>query len=436
MDRESEPILCAKSSLHRSPGSRHRWSPVVHTISEAGEASPESYGQYTEVEPLKLVDDSSENTQAPSGDYGDYGLSNEPRNEIGPNDALRPALQPNVPPIDLSNGAPVEPEPPGVTLEVLLSELQRLTNHDFGARGKLASYPTELEALFQRMNDYHVCLKNARKKLTNVAFSSTSAVESGSPKPGATNELSFSPSMAHEKVSTPRRRATMCDHRTRAKVWSPSPLTPPLSRFAGKNNSAGNLVGGESLEAGDSESIPKETRVPSELSEETKKKIGQLEEKVQDLEQQLIQSRRAHHSLLQDHILNAAAHLASQTSNTNNGGVIQSVLKTEPAIQSILAQVPDPLSPKVAQAVEAEALTPVEEQRADKQQTKQQRKRYLSLLIGSRKEINGLDSASPMTPSHDAANQLTAPLSDTRAQITLSVTRLLRAETELGLLKL
>ncbi|KAF9123486.1 hypothetical protein BGW39_008920, partial [Mortierella sp. 14UC] len=68
-----------------------------------------------------------------------------------------------------------------IPMDVLLSEIPRLIAHEFGGPIKAAPYPTVLKAsllfplllskasrpapLYQRLRDYHVLLKNARRKL-------------------------------------------------------------------------------------------------------------------------------------------------------------------------------------------------------------------------------------------------------------------------------
>ncbi|KAF9155450.1 hypothetical protein BG015_009826 [Linnemannia schmuckeri] len=50
-------------------------------------------------------------------------------------------------------------------MDILLSEIQRLVAHDFSGPNRSAPYPAVLTPLYQRLQNYHIMLKNVRRKL-------------------------------------------------------------------------------------------------------------------------------------------------------------------------------------------------------------------------------------------------------------------------------
>ncbi|KAF9351521.1 hypothetical protein BGX26_010495 [Mortierella sp. AD094] len=100
------------AGAHKSPN-RPKWSPLVHTIAEASESFTGT------VSPAKLFDDVEDSNACQS--------------------------KPNVAPRQRTVEVEEEEEEEIIPTDVLLSEIQRLTTHEFGGPFKAASYPRVLE---------------------------------------------------------------------------------------------------------------------------------------------------------------------------------------------------------------------------------------------------------------------------------------------------
>ncbi|KAF9351520.1 hypothetical protein BGX26_010494 [Mortierella sp. AD094] len=181
------------------------------------------------------------------------------------------------------------------------------------------------------------------------------------------------------------------------------------------------------------------------------KRILVLEEKILDLEKQLAQSRKAHHGLLQDHILNftasttisasciALSHLTTTTTTTNTTA---NLTKSDAsAIQNIIASVPSIIAPntRIAKA-ESNVLT---RSQLSLQEALKVIKENLQARQSNNNSNNNSDSGDqqPKAPTtaidcNSNASLATLWLKDHPTLLNDATTLLLRAETELGLLKL
>ncbi|KAF9328399.1 hypothetical protein BGZ91_001023 [Linnemannia elongata] len=253
---------------HRSPNSRAKWSPVVHTIAEAGESFSGT------IFPAKLFSDDTSNALSPhDSNIGNRQETHGPSFDSVGTCSLAPSLEPNtstvvaattttrelteVPPATINDNDEQEEE--AIPMDILLSEIQRLVAHDFGGPKKSAPYPTVLKPIYQRLQDYHVMLKNARRKLDQHQQQ-----HHHQQQPGATH-------------------------------LSPSPMIGDLAAESKASSNKLNLAVSATTSLSPASTV--NTPVPDAC-------VPQLQQRIFDLEQQLAQSRRAHHTLLQDHILN------------------------------------------------------------------------------------------------------------------------------------
>ncbi|KAF9437000.1 hypothetical protein BGZ76_002310 [Entomortierella beljakovae] len=350
------------TSNYKSPN-RQKWSPLVHTIAEASESFTGT------VFPAKLFDDTGDGT-------GNNGAS-----------------QPD--PNGTKSRVTVEDEEDEdyeeiISIDILLSEIQRLTIHEFGGAFKAVSYPKVLEPLYQRLYDYHVCLKSARKKAGDN-LRPKSLANNGS----ANNSIHNGGSAANSSVA----------------------LNPTPSNHI--------------------------CHVPSASEEAISKRILALEEKIMDLEKQLAQSRKAHHSLLQDHIMNFTASATisascialSRLTLANTTAEISQ--RDVSAIQNIIASIPNNM-------IQNSKTTDTEKKILTRSQLSLQ-----DALKTAKENIQAKQFEGNNLPLKDVANpKLSAtdrrlnasfaglPLKDHPTLLNDATTRLLRAETELGLLKL
>ncbi|KAG0330300.1 hypothetical protein BGZ99_005993 [Dissophora globulifera] len=264
-----------------------------------------------------------------------------------------------------------------ITLDVLLREICRLSTHDFSGPWRAASYPSVLEPLYQRLSDYHVCLRSARRRPAGTQSSRLNSMSS-------TSEiwtLTKDPELPKDSVSTPLTEA---------------------------------------------------------------QKTARLRERIVDLETQLVQSRRAHHTLLREHILSFTEAKASTIIASNmlsTAPVNVALTETDAtAIQTILASVsnvatessvteagPDTLSIQSSLLSTSQiSLQDAIKSTTDHLHSKQRSDSPLGRTLGSR-DRQAVDNDS------DAC---LISLKDHPMLFTEATTRLLRAETELGLLKL
>ncbi|KAG0197772.1 hypothetical protein BGX28_008720 [Mortierella sp. GBA30] len=163
---------------------------------------------------------------------------------------VAPSLEPNI-------SSPRERVKDGdnITLDILLNGIQRLAAHEFGSASKQAPYPAVLEPLHQRLFDYHVCLKSARKKI-------------------ATHTRNCSDEHIRTLSHVPETSYGALGHSVSFGMIS-------------KDMSTG-VIGNIAID-------------PSDVTEKT---THLLNARISDLEHQLAQSRQAHHTLLKEHILN------------------------------------------------------------------------------------------------------------------------------------
>ncbi|KAG0208174.1 hypothetical protein BGX33_006402 [Mortierella sp. NVP41] len=175
-----------------------------------------------------------------------------------------------------------------IPMDVMLSEIQRLVAHEFGGPNKATPYPTVLKPLYQRLQDYNVLLKSARRKLDQQQCPPVS----GHLSP-MTGGLSAGSDISSNKLNLAV-IATTASADAEAHLTA-SPISTPISaRLFMKNN---NLLEVSTVTVA---SLSNSAFV----LDNTQGLMPQLQERIVDLEQQLAQSRRAHHTLLQDHILN------------------------------------------------------------------------------------------------------------------------------------
>ncbi|KAF9110629.1 hypothetical protein BGX27_006073 [Mortierella sp. AM989] len=386
-------------ATHKSPN-RSKWSPLVHTIAEAAESFTGA------VFPVKLFDDVENGDACQSKTVDSYGMNNDGSYDThGP---LAPSLEPNV--AARHENFKVEEEEEGeeveeedmIPMDLLLDEIQRLTAHEFGGPFKPALYPRVLEPLYQRLYDYHVCLKSARKRAGDNARS----------KPIANNTNSNgSISINNGNI-----------HITDSAANSSAALNPNAN-----------------------DTSPAVSASEAAIS----KRILALEEKIIDLEKQLAQSRKAHHGLLQDHILNftasttisasciALSHLTATATSTNTAGNL--TRNDASAIKNIIASVPSVVAPSTRNA-EAESSILTRSQLSLQDAIKAAKEK-----LQVRQPNDNSDSADHRSIKSQApttidcksnASLATLSLKDHPTLLNDATTRLLRAETELGLLKL
>ncbi|KAF8947296.1 hypothetical protein BGZ47_009684 [Haplosporangium gracile] len=130
---------------HRNPNSRAKWSPVMHTIAEV-----EEFFSGTVI-PAKLYSNDTNKSYNNSLNPYDKNTDNghEAKTETSPTSAS-------------NDNEEVEE---AKTMDILLGEIQHLVAHDFSGPNKSAPYPTVFKPLYQRLQDCHIILKKARRKL-------------------------------------------------------------------------------------------------------------------------------------------------------------------------------------------------------------------------------------------------------------------------------
>lgn len=193
---------------------------------------------------------------------------------------------------------------------------------------------------------------------------------------------------------------------------------------------------------------PRETPVAHTIpaDDQAVQHVARLEEKIVDLEQQLAQSRRAHHGLLQDHIMSLKACAPPSAVTTQS-----TVAAQNPAIQSILSSIThissspqtevSPLShlePNTggSQNVNGKSRLAEQQARLSESMTRSQMSLLDALVQAQQQQAQQLDRLKGNTVSdHDVGSEEQLAI-DSQAMVNEAVTRLLRAETELGLLKL
>ncbi|KAF9537403.1 hypothetical protein EC957_008306 [Mortierella hygrophila] len=412
---------------HRSPNSRAKWSPLVHTITEAGESFSGT------VFPAKLFSDDTSNALSPHDNNTDNRQETHgPSLEDTGASPLAPSLEPNastaavttaheqteVPPALNDND---EQEEEAIPVDILLSEIQRLVAHEFGGPNKSASYPTVLKPLYQRLQDYHIMLKNARRKLDQ-----------------------------HQQQHQQQRGATHLSPSSEA-------LPPAISNLPMKQSHNTNLL-----------EVPTATTPGSDAC------TPQLHQRIIDLEQQLAQSRRAHHTLLQDHILNlkkTSSHflVGSSASGGFGGaatvklpvldacaihGIMASVNSDSPSTPSLLfsSSVPGCCGNNKSKKKKKDSSLPRKESGSSGsssvetsndifQETLQTAQELHNRHIRQLKGISistSTNTSAPSTASSTLSSDSEPSLISISSHnlISEATTRLLRAETELGLLKL
>lgn len=173
--------------------------------------------------------------------------------------------------------------------------------------------------------------------------------------------------------------------------------------------------------------------------------IARLEEKIVDLEQQLAQSRRAHHGLLQDHIMSLKAcappsAVAAQSAVTSFNPVIQSILSSVTHISSSPRTDVNPFLPEPhterSRTVSSSSRLAEQQARLTESMTRSQMSLHDALVQAQQqqaRQFNHLKGTSVSAQDSGSEEQLAI---DSQAMVNEAVTRLLRAETELGLLKL
>ncbi|KAG0255409.1 hypothetical protein BG011_005155 [Mortierella polycephala] len=177
----------------------------------------------------------------------------------------------------------------GTAMDVPVREIKRLTDHDFDQTRRTIPYPVILEPLYQRLYDYHVCLKSARKKVL-------------------------------EQQQLQKRL-----HRQQQNADTRS------------NNDASRDI--------NKDSIQNETSTPQSQTQSQSQPLSEtyFQHRISDLEQQLVQSRRAHHNLLQDHVLSlkriSSSCLPLPQSAIQNSSTAKISAKEANAIKLILASV-------------------------------------------------------------------------------------------------
>ncbi|KAF9211133.1 hypothetical protein BGZ59_008471 [Podila verticillata] len=406
----------------RSP-SRLKWSPQVYTIAEDTESISSG------LLPTKLF--SSNGTLAsiapnPNSTPDQTGMSmaqddNSPLTQ----GLLAPSLEPN-------DKQPKENEEDGIpiTLDELLTEIKRLAQHDFTIKG--VHYHPVLKGIFQRLCDYDVMLKNARKKVERAV--------PASPKTSAAISSDSVPPSPYE--SNRRKQLSQSPHQSQQNSSTGSALNTPQFRRV--------RVLTSSSAAASVAINPRETPVTyaDPINGQAAQHIACLEEKVVDLEQQLAQSRRAHHGLLQDHIVSLKA--SAPPSDLATQSAVASLKSLNPTIQSILSSVthisssprtdvnsfpPEPDTER-SRTVSNSSRLAEQQARLAESMTRSQLSLHDALVQAQQQQVrqlNHLKEASVSAQNSGSEKQLAI---DSQAMVNEAVTRLLRAETELGLLKL
>ncbi|KAF9288854.1 hypothetical protein BGZ68_010486 [Mortierella alpina] len=269
-----------------------------------------------------------------------------------------------------------------ITLEELMGEIQRLVLHEFGLPGRQTPYPAILEPLYQRLYDYHICLKTARKKLAAL------------PK----NRLSGHPKAATASLDT---------------------LHCPSTRTVDFNSTSKDML---------VDSFGTGLRAPSRPSELEAALLSakQAQARVSDLEHQLSLSRRAHHALLKEHILNLQS--AASSPFPGPGAIAAKISATDSKVmESVLAAV----------AFNARSLTKPSSLGTDGC-------RNLKISNRGQEPLCSDDANQAIVLPPSTSNIAVAALgsdrsltgSDPQTMLNEATTRLLCAETELGMLML
>ncbi|KAF9960029.1 hypothetical protein BGZ72_008106 [Mortierella alpina] len=253
---------------------------------------------------------------------------------------------------------------------------ERLAHHEFGQPGKQAPYPAILEPLHQRLYDYHICLKSARKKLTSL---STNKVA----------DDAKDPSTATDTLQRPSRRTV--DFVLTSK-------DVPVDSIRNGSGCPSKPLGLEAVL----------------LS------ARQSQTRVSDLERQLFLSRRAHHALLKEHILSFQsvasspfpAAISAKISATDSK-VMENVLATVAMNASSLVKLP-PLETNVRESPQGQK-PPCRDETS-----------IASELPPSTSDTNGATLGSDRS----------LMASDPQTMMKEATIRLLCAETELGMLML
>ncbi|KAF9903188.1 hypothetical protein EC991_004096 [Linnemannia zychae] len=350
-----------------------------------------------------------------------------------------------------------------IPMDILLSEIQRLITHEFGGPTKAAPYPSVLKPLYQRMQDYHVLLKNARRKLDQHQQQRVHS----SPAVGV---LSAGSEASSNKLNIAATASTAVNNTQLA----PSPVsTPVAARLLMKHDNL--LEISTATVASTSNNNNSTSAMGLDHSQSQGTIVPQLQERISDLEQQLAQSRRAHHTLLQDHILN----LKKTSSHFLIGpGVTAKLPKADArAIHGILASVncesdslvlPSGSSPSSSSSgkskkkkKESSSLKkesglggasgtldiPKDTFQETIQTARDLHERHIRQLKGISSTSPSSSSSAPPSATFGESNNLSTTLLTSDSEPCLvavssqqlmseATTRLLRAETELGLLKL
>ncbi|KAG0035775.1 hypothetical protein BGZ82_005113 [Podila clonocystis] len=335
---------------------------------------------------------------------------------------LAPSLEPN------GSSKEDEEDDVPITLDELLSEIKQLAQHDFTIKG--VHYHPALKGLFQRMCDYDVMLKNARKKAERAV--------PASPMMNAATSVDCVPSSPYE--NNRKKRLSQSPHQSQQHSPASSALNTPQFRrvrvFTSASSAAASIVA-------NSRGAP---AVHAAADDQASQHIAHLEEKVVDLEQQLAQSRRAHHGLLQDHImsLKACAPLSAVTTQST-------VAAQNPAIQSILSSITHislspqtnpipstPLEPNTERSRTISGSSRLAEQHArlSESMTRSQMSLHDALVQAQQQQARQLDRLRGNAVDDQGSGSEEQLAIDSQAMVNEAVTRLLRAETELGLLKL
>ncbi|KAF9208586.1 hypothetical protein BGZ49_008339 [Haplosporangium sp. Z 27] len=384
-----------RSAPHKSLN-RQKWPPLVHTIAEASESFTGT------VSPSKLFDDAENSDAYQPKAVDSCGMKNDC--SYGTHGALAPSLESNV--ATHQGNVKVEKEEERIPMDILLSDIRRLTVHDFDGQSKPVSYPTVLEPLYQRLYDYHICLKSARKRAGEI---------------NARSKLNTSSSAYQKNISS---NNSFSVHKTN---------THP------KNSAASSFTALHSI-------------VSARQAEFSRRTLA-LEEKILDLEKQLAQSRKAHHGLLQNHILNFAAsmtisascialsRLMTTTTTITTTSTTTGLTKNDAsAILSILASVlniavPGTRNVEVDNAVLTRSQISLQNAlkvAKENLQARQFNTGENNYNVTERRLIKA-PTAIECSPN---ASLATLSLKDHPASLNDATTRLLRTETELGLLRL
>ncbi|KAF9576083.1 hypothetical protein EC968_000150 [Mortierella alpina] len=266
--------------------------------------------------------------------------------------------------------------------DVLLREVERLALHEFGQPGKHAPFPSILEPLYQRLYDYHICLKNARKKLAAVP------------------------------------KSRLVDH---AQLTSVSLDTlHPSSR-----STADFLLTPNDTPVDFMRHTPGSPSEPSEL-EAALLLARQSQARVLDLERQLFLSRGAHHALLKEHILNLQS-------------VASSPFPGPDAIAARISATDSNVMKNVLAAVVANArslIKPLPSNSAMRERHSDSNPGQKQLPGHSEADMVVLLPSMSNTPVVTLESDRSFISGDPQAMLNEATTRLLCAETELGMLML